>query len=44
MPRLDRESLREIDGGLLIAADLQQQTAALVPGLGIARIDTLARL
>src|SRR6188474_2526578 len=38
MPRLDCQGLRKIGGGLFIAADFQQQAAALVPGFGIARI------
>ena len=39
MAGFDCESLREIDSGLFVAADLQQQTATLVPGFGIARVD-----
>jgi hypothetical protein len=35
---LQRQRLREIGRGLLVAADFQQISAALVPGLGIARI------
>src|SRR6476661_747941 len=36
--RCERQRLSEIGGGFLIPADLQQTTAALVPGLGVVRI------
>src|SRR5262245_42540977 len=37
--RLDCQRLLEIASRFFVAADFQQQTAALVPGFGIARID-----